>query len=118
MALSQFYEQGNIFNALNSSVMIYEGPNSTVSGVGITHSLVPQRWRNLRPPLSRDAGRWLGLRSHPDDVLPATPATRGRSFTAYNDPCLGTMNGIFGHNGNRHRRRHRQLPPVRIAADH
>ena len=36
MALTQFYEQGNIFNALNCSVMIYMYPNSTVSGIGMS----------------------------------------------------------------------------------
>ena len=33
VAITQFYEQGGIFNALNSSVMIYEAPNSTVNGI-------------------------------------------------------------------------------------
>jgi prepilin-type N-terminal cleavage/methylation domain-containing protein/prepilin-type processing-associated H-X9-DG protein len=33
--LTQFYEQGNVFNALNTSVMIYLYPNSTVSGFGV-----------------------------------------------------------------------------------
>src|SRR5271170_6091298 len=36
VGLTQFYEQGNIFNALNSSVMIYMYPNSTVSGFGLS----------------------------------------------------------------------------------
>jgi prepilin-type N-terminal cleavage/methylation domain-containing protein/prepilin-type processing-associated H-X9-DG protein len=34
-ALTQFIEQGNIFNAFNSSLMIYIAPNSTVSGFGL-----------------------------------------------------------------------------------
>jgi prepilin-type N-terminal cleavage/methylation domain-containing protein/prepilin-type processing-associated H-X9-DG protein len=32
-ALMQYYEQGNIWNAFNSSVLIYTFPNSTVNGV-------------------------------------------------------------------------------------
>ena len=36
VALTAFYEQGAVFNALNSSIMLYEAPNSTVSGVGIS----------------------------------------------------------------------------------
>jgi prepilin-type N-terminal cleavage/methylation domain-containing protein/prepilin-type processing-associated H-X9-DG protein len=34
--LTQFYEQGAIFNALNTSVMVYEYPNSTISGIGLS----------------------------------------------------------------------------------
>jgi prepilin-type N-terminal cleavage/methylation domain-containing protein/prepilin-type processing-associated H-X9-DG protein len=33
--LTQFYEQGNIFNALNTSLMVYLYPNSTVSGFAV-----------------------------------------------------------------------------------
>src|SRR5262249_27476437 len=36
VALTAYYEQGAVFNALNTSIMLYEGPNSTVSGVGIS----------------------------------------------------------------------------------
>ncbi len=36
VALTQFYEQGAIFNALNCSVMVYEYPNSTISGIGLS----------------------------------------------------------------------------------
>ena len=35
MALTQFYEQGNIFNALNSAWTCYIGPNSTINGIGL-----------------------------------------------------------------------------------
>ena len=36
LARRRFYEQGDMFNAWNSSVMLYEYPNITVNGVGIT----------------------------------------------------------------------------------
>jgi prepilin-type N-terminal cleavage/methylation domain-containing protein/prepilin-type processing-associated H-X9-DG protein len=36
VALTQFYEQGAIFNALNTSVMVYMYPNSTISGIGLS----------------------------------------------------------------------------------
>jgi prepilin-type N-terminal cleavage/methylation domain-containing protein/prepilin-type processing-associated H-X9-DG protein len=36
VALTQFYEQGAIFNALNTSLMIYLYPNSTISGIGLS----------------------------------------------------------------------------------
>src|SRR3954463_5850536 len=36
VGLTQYVEQGTIFNALNSSVMIYTYPNSTVSGIGLS----------------------------------------------------------------------------------
>jgi len=35
LAMTQFYEQGNIFNNLNTSVMIYVWENSTVSGFAV-----------------------------------------------------------------------------------
>ncbi|MGE3820547.1 MAG: DUF1559 domain-containing protein [Isosphaeraceae bacterium] len=35
LAMSQFYEQGNIYNALNTETFIYNGPNSTVSGFAV-----------------------------------------------------------------------------------
>ena len=36
VALTQYYEQGAIFNALNTSLMVYLYPNSTVSGIGLS----------------------------------------------------------------------------------
>ncbi|WP_422923581.1 DUF1559 domain-containing protein [Singulisphaera sp. PoT] len=36
MAITQYYEAGTIFNALNTSVMIYQGPNATVNGIGMS----------------------------------------------------------------------------------
>jgi prepilin-type processing-associated H-X9-DG protein len=35
VALTQYYEQGQIFNALNTSIMVYMYPNSTISGIGV-----------------------------------------------------------------------------------
>src|SRR5215510_4706084 len=35
VALTLYYEQGNIFNALNCNIMIYETMNSTVSGFAV-----------------------------------------------------------------------------------
>jgi prepilin-type N-terminal cleavage/methylation domain-containing protein/prepilin-type processing-associated H-X9-DG protein len=36
VALTQFYEQGNLFNALNTSLQIYLAENSTVNGIGLS----------------------------------------------------------------------------------
>ena len=36
VCMSNFLEQGNVFNAWNSSVMIYMYPNQTVNGIGLS----------------------------------------------------------------------------------
>ena len=35
VALTQFFEQGNIFNSLNTSVWIWQPDNSTINGIGV-----------------------------------------------------------------------------------
>lgn len=36
VALSQFIEQGNVFNMINTQIGMYFGPNATASGIGIS----------------------------------------------------------------------------------
>jgi prepilin-type N-terminal cleavage/methylation domain-containing protein/prepilin-type processing-associated H-X9-DG protein len=36
VALSQFIEQGNVFNMVNTQIMMYMAPNSTASGIGLS----------------------------------------------------------------------------------
>src|SRR5437016_1629071 len=90
VGLTQYYEQGNIFNALNSSIMIYMYPNSTVSGFGISI---------LWCPSDGDiAGlRWPGGPTDGWDCSPipmtfsSYAGNLGPLIYAWNDPCLGQM---------------------------
>jgi prepilin-type processing-associated H-X9-DG protein len=99
VAITAFYEQGAVFNALNSSIMLYEAPNSTVSGIGISILWCPSD------------GIITGLRypGMPGDGWDCAPipmtyssyaGNMGPLIYQYNDPNLNTMQGIFAHNGN------------------
>jgi prepilin-type N-terminal cleavage/methylation domain-containing protein/prepilin-type processing-associated H-X9-DG protein len=99
VAITGFYEQGGVFNALNSSIMLYEAQNSTVSGVGISMLWCPSD------------GEIAGLRypGMPGDGWDCAPipmtfssyaGNMGSLIWQYNDVCLGNMQGIYSHNGN------------------
>jgi prepilin-type N-terminal cleavage/methylation domain-containing protein/prepilin-type processing-associated H-X9-DG protein len=114
VALTQYYEQGNVFNALNTSVMIYTYPNSTVNGLGMSILWCPSD------------GEIAGLRypGSPGDGWDCAPipmtfssyaGNLGTLVYQWNDPSLGTMNGIFAHNGNVITGGTANFPPVRIA---
>ena len=115
VALTMFYEQGNIFNALNCSVMIYEYPNSTVSGIGMSLLWCPSD------------GDISGLRypGMPGDGWDCSPipmtfssyaGNLGPLIYAYNDASLGSMQGLFAHNGNIIAGGNANFPPVKIAS--
>ena len=115
VALTQFYEQGNIFNALNTSVMIYMYPNSTVSGFGLSILWCPSD------------GIIAGLRypGMPGDGWDCSPIPMTYSSYAgnlgpliyqYNDNSLGTMQGVFAHTGNVVAGGTANFPPVRLAS--
>jgi prepilin-type N-terminal cleavage/methylation domain-containing protein/prepilin-type processing-associated H-X9-DG protein len=98
VGLTQYYEQGNIFNALNTSVMIYEYPNSTVNGFGLSILWCPSD------------GEIAGLRypGLPGDGWDCSPipmtfssyaGNLGTLIYQWNDASLGTMQGIFAHTG-------------------
>jgi prepilin-type N-terminal cleavage/methylation domain-containing protein/prepilin-type processing-associated H-X9-DG protein len=114
VALGPYYDQGAVFNALNSSVMLYEYPNSTISGVGVSIMWCPSD------------GDIVGLRypGQPGDGWDCSPipmtyssyaANMGSLIYQYNDPCLGQMKGIFAHNGNMIIGGTANFPPVKIA---
>jgi prepilin-type N-terminal cleavage/methylation domain-containing protein/prepilin-type processing-associated H-X9-DG protein len=115
VALSQFYEQGNIFNALNSSIMIYEGPNITVNSSGINVLWCPSDGEisSLRyPGMSGD-----GWDCAPIPMTFSSYAGNSGTFIYwYNDPQLSTMNGIFAHNGNVIAGGTANFSPVKIAS--
>jgi len=115
VALTQFYEQGNIFNALNCSVMIYTYPNSTVSGIGMSILWCPSD------------GIIAGLRypGNPTDGWDCSPipmtfssyaGNLGPLIYQHNDPSLSTMQGIFAHTGNVIAGGTANFPPVRLAS--
>jgi prepilin-type N-terminal cleavage/methylation domain-containing protein/prepilin-type processing-associated H-X9-DG protein len=115
VALTQFYEQGNIFNALNCSIMIYEAPNSTVNGIGMSLMWCPSD--------GDIAGlRYPGMQGDGWDCAPmpmtfsSYAGNGGTLIYWYNDPNLGTMKGIFGHNGNVIAGGTANFPPVKIAS--
>jgi prepilin-type N-terminal cleavage/methylation domain-containing protein/prepilin-type processing-associated H-X9-DG protein len=114
VALGPYYDQGSIFNALNTSVMLYEAPNSTIPGVGISIMWCPSD------------GDIVGLRypGMPGDGWDCSPipntfssyaANMGTLIYQYNDPCLGNMKGIFAHNGNMVVGGTSNFPPVKLA---
>ena len=115
VGLTAFYEQGAIFNALNSSVMIYEVPEqhgqaasgSACSGAPATAtssaSAIPE------PRATAGTAR----PSHDLQQLRRQP---GPLIYRWNDPSLGTMQGIFAHNGNTAAGGPASFPPVTIAS--
>src|SRR5262249_33309597 len=65
VALTQFYEQGAVFNALNTSLMIYLYPNSTISGIGLSILWCPSdagivNYRYPGTPASQGGDGWDG----------------------------------------------------------
>jgi prepilin-type N-terminal cleavage/methylation domain-containing protein/prepilin-type processing-associated H-X9-DG protein len=115
VALTQFYEQGNIFNALNCSVMIYMYPNSTVSGFGMSTLWCPSD------------GEIAGLRypGFPGDGWDCSPipmtfasyaGNSGILVYQWNDPKLNQMSGVFSHTGNAIAGGAANFPPVKLAS--
>jgi len=115
VAISAYYDQSGVFNALNTSIMLYEYPNSTVSGVGISIMWCPSD------------GDIVGLRypGFPGDGWDCSPipmtfssyaGNMGTLIYQYNDPCLGQMQGIYAHNGNTCIGGNASFPPVTIAS--
>ncbi len=115
VGLTQYYEQGNIFNALNTSVMIYMYPNSTVNGFGMSTLWCPSD------------GDIVGLRypGNPGDGWDCSPipmtfssyaGNLGVLIYAYNDASLNSMQGAFAHTGNVIAGGVANFPPVRIAS--
>ncbi len=114
VACGPHYDQGAVFNALNTSIMLYEAPNSTICGIGISIMWCPSD------------GDIVGLRypGMPGDGWDCSPipstfssyaANLGALIYQYNDPCLGQMKGVFAHNGNVIVGGTANFPPVKIA---
>jgi prepilin-type N-terminal cleavage/methylation domain-containing protein/prepilin-type processing-associated H-X9-DG protein len=115
VALTAFVEQGAIFNSLNSSIMLFEGQNSTVCSIGLSL---------LWCPSDGDiAGlRYPGMQGDGWDCAPipmtfsSYAGNLGPIIYCYNDSRLNTMQGMFAHNGNIAMGGNASFPPVRIAS--
>jgi prepilin-type N-terminal cleavage/methylation domain-containing protein/prepilin-type processing-associated H-X9-DG protein len=114
VALTQYYEQGTIFNALNCSIMIYEGPNSTVNAFGNNLMWCPSDGDIV-------GLRYPGMQGDGWDCAPmpmtfsSYAGNCGALIYVWNDPLLSTMTGVFGHNGGQIAGIASNFPPVRIA---
>jgi prepilin-type processing-associated H-X9-DG protein len=115
VAITQFSEQKNIFNALNSNVMIYTAPNSTVCGFGVSALWCPSDGNidRLRYP-GRPGDGW------DDAPIPMTfssyAGNLGPRVYQWNDPSLGTMQGVLAHTGDLIAGGKANFPPVTIAS--
>jgi prepilin-type N-terminal cleavage/methylation domain-containing protein/prepilin-type processing-associated H-X9-DG protein len=103
VALTQFYEAGATFNALNTSLMMYLGANSTVNGIGMNILWCPSDGNvvGLRYPGAPDDG-WD---SAPQPMTFSSYAGNLGVLVYYNNSCGSTnnvmaqMNGIFSYIG-------------------
>ena len=114
VGLTAFYEQGSVFNALNSSVMIYMYPNSTVSGVGISMLWCPSDGIIVGLRYPGNPGRWMGLLADSHD-LQQLRRQPGPPVYCWNDPSLSTMQGMFAHNGSTAAGGPASFAPVKIS---
>ena len=99
VALSAFFEQGAIFNCLNTNMTLWNYPNTTVCGLGMSIMWCPSD------------GNIVGLR-YPGEIgngwddcpMPATYSSyagnQGPLIYQYDSPNLSQTQGIFAHNGN------------------
>ena len=104
VAMTQFYEQGNVYNSLNTSLMIYLAENSTTNSIGISTLWCPSdaEVNGLRYPGASGDG-W------DDSPIPMTYSSyAGNSGVLYyhaprNSPStaglIGQNSGIFMHVG-------------------
>lgn len=99
VALTQFYEQGNIFNSLNCSIMLYQCQNSTVNGFGVSMMWCPSDGNiaQLKYPGAPGDG-W------DDAAQPMTfssyAGSMGPFVYCWDSPQLSQTMGMFAHNGN------------------
>ncbi len=115
VALTAFFEQGTIFNCLNTNIMLYECQNSTVSGLGVSMLWCPSDGTiaQLKYPGASGDG-W------DDSPIPMTYSSYGGNLgpLVYNwdDARLGQMRGMFAHVGNSSLGGLGSHPPVSIAS--
>ncbi len=118
VALTQFIEQGAIFNALNSSLMIYLAPNSTVNAIGLSTLWCPSDGdiAGLRAPNNPNDTGWDC--AWQPCTFSSYAGNLGPLIYQYNDVNLGTMKGIFAHTGGQGQgwAYASTFPPVKLAS--
>ncbi len=102
VAITQYYEQGSLYNALNTSLMIYLAENSTVNGLGISTLWCPSDGQvaSQRYPGSSGDG-W------DDSPIPMVYSSYAANLGPYyyyprgdlNFPYLSQNPGVFYHVG-------------------
>ena len=93
LAISQFIEQGNVYNTLNSSLAIYIADNSTTNGIGLSALWCPSDGQivNLKYPGSNGDG-WD---NSPIPMTFSSYAGNLGSLIYYDNANQGQSNGIF-----------------------
>jgi len=115
VALTAFYEQGNIFNALNCSIMLYQCQNSTINGFGLSMMWCPSDGNisQLKYPGAPGDG-W------DDAAQPMTftsyAGSMGPFVYCWDSPQLSQSMGMFAHVGNTALGGVGSFPPVSIAS--
>jgi prepilin-type N-terminal cleavage/methylation domain-containing protein/prepilin-type processing-associated H-X9-DG protein len=97
--LTQFYEQGAVFNTWNTQLWIWEDDNTTVSGAGISMLWCPSDARVIG---ERSSGtQTQGVPSGIGFQMTYTSygGNLGPMVWSFCSPSLSTMQGMFGHNG-------------------
>jgi prepilin-type N-terminal cleavage/methylation domain-containing protein/prepilin-type processing-associated H-X9-DG protein len=118
LALTQFYEQGNIFNTFNSSLMAYLAPNSTTHGFGVSIMWCPSDGNivDLRWP-GADGDGWdnspipMTYSSYAGNLGPLIYYKNGVG----NPNLMANMQGIFAYIGGCCNDGRPSVSPVRLA---
>ena len=122
VGITQFYEQGAVFNMLNTQIMMYLAPNSTVNGVGVSILWCPSDGKII--------GRRYG--GNPGDGWDDSPQPMCYSSYAGNlgpliyfpnldnpnaQGLLGSMKGMFSYIGGvSYQEPLASVPPVRLSS--
>jgi prepilin-type N-terminal cleavage/methylation domain-containing protein/prepilin-type processing-associated H-X9-DG protein len=101
VAMTQFYEQGSIYNALNTSLMIYYFENSTINDIGISALWCPSDGSVSSTRYPGQSGD--GWDDSPIPMRYSSYAGNSGPYYYYpresNNPMLGQNPGVFFHVG-------------------
>jgi prepilin-type processing-associated H-X9-DG protein len=110
VAMTQFYEQGTIFNSLNSNQFIWGPENTTVNSAGVTVLWCPSDGHIVGYRAPQDWGAWIVPMTYSSYASSLGPLIYG-----YISPNLQNMQGMFAHNGDGPVGGGHSFPPVPIA---
>jgi prepilin-type N-terminal cleavage/methylation domain-containing protein/prepilin-type processing-associated H-X9-DG protein len=112
VAMTQFYEQGNVYNALNTSIMIYYAENSTVNGIAVNTLWCPSDAEVIGLRYPGEAGD--GWDSSPIPMTYSSYAAQS-GVTYYHAPRLGGNPGLYSQNNGLFL--HAGKPPGRVSTE-